>query len=546
MKVSGTVVVDESETFDAPVPPHSKTNGQETAGPIVRTLSGKIRGIERNGVMTFLGVPYGDDTGGSNRWLPPKSVASWSGIRDAIEHGPCAPQPLPLAAPMIEETLMSQQGPCSEDCLRLNIYTPAVGATSEQRAVMVWFHGGGYAIGSGNTTSYNGENLARKQDVVVVTVTHRLNALGFLYLGDMFGEKYADSANVGMLDCIAALRWVRENIAEFGGDPSRVLIFGQSGGAGKVSTLMGMPDAQGLFHRAAAQSGAAVKSIPLEVAQDRAGRIIDALGVRTMEGLQALSMGAIVETAIKTVGLFGFEPSIDGRNLPSNVFDPIASALSKNVPLICSMVETESASWGAPIDPIDDEELIKQSRQLTHLHRADAESLLRAFRDIYPGKDNTYLFQLLMSQWKFGETVMIQAERKARQSINCQDALCYFLYFGHHTDVRGGRLRAPHTSEIPYIFDSLDNSRPIVGEITAKKQKLADTMSKYWANFAKTGDPNIGDLPKWLPFNLDKRQMLVVNIDGFVEAIEDPLGRSRKVIADFRSMASHRQGGQHG
>ena len=180
-------------------------------------------------MKVFLGVPYGADTSGANRWLPAKPPAKWPGVRDALAYGPAAPQG-PFVTPMAEETAMLQTSPVSEDCLHLNIYTPAIGPKSGKRAVMVWFHGGGFSAGSGSASSYDGTNLAKKQDVVVVTVTHRLNHFGFLYLADLYGPAYAESGNVGMLDCVAALQWVHDNIANFGGDPARVMLFGQSGG----------------------------------------------------------------------------------------------------------------------------------------------------------------------------------------------------------------------------------------------------------------------------------------------------------------------------
>jgi para-nitrobenzyl esterase len=498
-------------------------------GPVAATTAGRIRGAEREGIKIFKGVPYGADTGGANRWLPPKPAAKWTGIKDCLEYGPAPPQPSPIAAPMKEETDMLQQSPMGENCLTLNLYTPAVGPNSGKRAVMVWFHGGGYAGGSGNATSYDGVNLARKQDVILVSVTHRLNNFGFLYLGDLFGPAYADSGNVGMLDCVAALKWVHDNIANFGGDPGRVMIFGQSGGGGKVSTLMGMPAAKGLFHRASAQSGAAVRSGVKEQAAAGAKRLVDALGVKTIAEMQALPWQKIVEVARANRGAGGNGPIVDGRSLPANVFDPMGSPLSRDVPLISSTTETESASWGAPIDPIDDAGLAAAVKGVTRLADADANGLIATFRAAYPGKDNTYLAQLLISQWTFSDPVITQAERKAAQAA-AGGAPDYFFYFAHHTDVRDGKLRAPHTSEIPYCMDSLTHSAPIVGTVTPAKQALADMVSTYWANFAKTGNPNGGNLPQWRPFTPQTRAALVVTDDHGVMTVDDPLKATRAAV----------------
>jgi len=209
--------------------------------PTANTTAGRVAGVDVGPVKVFRGVPYGAPTGGAARWLPPRAPAPWSGARACTTYGEMCPQV--LGAPLAEEAALLQTGPVGEDCLTLNVYTPEVGRRGRRRAVMVWFHGGGMASGSGNALSTDGTSLARKQDVVVVSVTHRLNVHGFLHLGDIFGPAYAQSGNVGILDCLAALQWVQANIAEFGGDPRQVMIIGQAGGAAKVSTLMAMPAA---------------------------------------------------------------------------------------------------------------------------------------------------------------------------------------------------------------------------------------------------------------------------------------------------------------
>ena len=503
------------------------------SGPVATTAYGRIRGEARGSVKVFLGVPYGADTGGANRWLPPKPPAKWTGVRACTEYGQESPQG-PFMTPMAEETAMIQKGPIGEDCLRINIYTPAVGPKSGKRAVMVWFHGGGFSAGSGNATSYDGSNLARKQDVVVVSVTHRLNHFGFLYLADLYGPAYAESGNVGMLDCVAALQWVHDNIANFGGDPSRVMLFGQSGGGAKVSTLMGMPAAKGLFHRVAAESGAARAATAPQAAAS-AKRLVDALGVKSLAELQALPWQKIEDVAGANRGSGGNGPVVAGKALPAQVFDPTASPLSRDVPLISSTVETESASWGAPVDPIDDAALQTLVKGATRLADGDGAALVAIYKANYPGKDNAYIGQLLLSQWTFTDGVTTQAEKKAVQSA-AGGAPVYFFYFAHHTDVRGDRLHAPHTSEIPYVWDSLKASSPIVGTVTPAKQALADKCSAYWANFAKTGNPNGAGLPHWEPFNLATRPTLVVQTkDDQPLTINDPMGPTRKAVAEYKA-----------
>src|SRR5580658_2712213 len=225
-------------------------------GPVANTTSGKIRGVvQENKVNAFRGIPYGAPTGGANRFMPPVKPEAWTGIRETVEWGPEAPQGPHTEIPEVAATIPKQG--ISEDCLHLNVWTN--GLDARKRPVMVWLHGGGFTSGNGSYTMYDGANMARKQDVVIVTVNHRLNSFGFLYLADVGGAKYANASNVGIMDVVAALEWVRDNIANFGGDPANVTIFGQSGGGGKVSTLMAMPSAKGLFHRAICQSGSSIK-----------------------------------------------------------------------------------------------------------------------------------------------------------------------------------------------------------------------------------------------------------------------------------------------
>lgn len=496
--------------------------------PVAQTAYGQVRGVNRGPVKAFFGVPYGAPTGGANRWLPPKPPAGWTGVRDCAFPGPASPQQEPIGAPMREETAMLQQAPIDENCLTVNVWTPAVGPNSGKRAVMVWFHGGGFSAGSGTADSYNGVNLCSKQDVVLVTVTHRLNHMGFLYLGDLFGDAYAESGNVGMLDCVAALRWVKDNIANFGGDPSRVLVFGQSGGGAKVSTLMGMVPAQGLFHRVAAHSGAA-RALPREQAAANAKRLVDALGAKSIQDLQAIPWENIMAAARANPGSGGAAPVID-RNLPAQVFDPMPSALQHNIPMIALTTETEAASWGAPTYPLRGNELHDAVKRATRLSDADTDSLIAVYRQAYPGKDDLYLAQLALSQWGFNWNVLTQAEKKAGDTGG---APLYFAYFTKHTTVRDGRLRAPHTSEIPYVYDSLRPSRPIIGDVTPDKQALADKMSTYWANFAKTGNPNGSGLPRWEPYNLQTRAMMVLNDQPAMA--NDPWGTTRKAVAEYKA-----------
>jgi len=495
------------------------------AAPVAHTEYGDIRGYNDGPVKVFKGVPYGAPTGGANRWLPPQPPAHWSGVRDTIAAGPMSPQN--LGAPMPEETAMLQTAPISEDCLNLNVFTPAVGAKSGKRPVMVWFHGGGFAAGSGNATSYDGRNLAQKHDVVFVTVTHRLNVFGFLYLGDQFGAQYAESGDAGVLDLVAALNWVKDNISNFGGDPGNVTIFGQSGGGAKVTVLMGMPAAKGLFKHAIAESGAVTRGLTKAQGAENAKRLMSSLGVTTLAELQAVPQEKLLSAMNETH--FQAQPVVDGTALPADPFDPAAPALSRDVPFMVGTTETEAVFFpNTPLDPIDDAKFHDVVKAATKASDADVDHLIGVFRHAYPGKDNTYLVQLLLSQTTFQERSIKVAELKADQG----GAPVYVYYFTKHTPVRGGKLRAPHTVEIPYAMDSLAKSGPIIGPVTPEQQALADKVSSAWVSFARTGNPNNPKIPHWPAFDTKTRSIMI--IDDQLKVAQDPLRETRTAVIEWR------------
>ncbi len=334
----------------------TRTSAQSrTPGATVKTANGSLRGYVDNGVHVFKGVPYAASTAGANRFHPPQKRAPWSGVRDAVQFGERPPQV--LGGEPAEMLPTDPREPLGEDCLVMNIWTPNPAAG--QRPVMVWLHGGGFASGSGSYSIYEGRELARKHDVVSISINHRLNVLGFLYLAQ-YGGKWADASNVGMLDIVAALEWVRDNIAAFGGDPRNVTIFGQSGGAGKVSTLMAMPAARGLFHRAIAQSGAALTAIPVEQAVKTTEQILQRLKITPdrLDQLQTVPFAQLIDVLRPAAGppLPGAGPVLDGKSLPVNPFDPAAPVQSASVPFLTGTTATEMTFF-APDDqlmPIDE------------------------------------------------------------------------------------------------------------------------------------------------------------------------------------------------
>jgi para-nitrobenzyl esterase len=496
-----------------------------TSGPIAVTQYGMIRGFSDGPVKVFRGVPYAASTAGDNRWLPPKRASPWSGIREARIPGPMCPQR--PGAPMPEETVLLQRGPTSEDCLNLNIFTNDIGSQSQKRPVMVWLHGGGFEAGSPNATSYDGRNLADRHEVVLVAIAHRLNVFGFLYLGDLFGPTYADSGNVGMLDIVAALQWIKDNIAEFGGDAANVTVFGESGGAQKISALLAMPAARGLLKRAILQSYADVRSQELQHSARSAELLLDALSVRTLEELKAIPESRLLEAMESTH--FHSGTVVDGRVLPAHPFDPMAPALSRDVPIMLGTLETEATFLPTtPLEPISDAEFAALLKAATQSSDADVTQLIDICRRANPGKDNTYLYQLIVSQMEFRDDLERVAERKAIQG----GAPVYLYYFTHHTAARGGKLRAPHTLDIPYVFDNLAGAESIVGAITSAKQALAGTVSETWAAFARTGNPNHPKIPFWPAFNPQTRPTMI--IDEEFQVVNDPLREMRIAVRRLR------------
>ena len=488
---------------------------------VVKTTSGPLRGIVVDRVNSFFGIPYGATTAGDARFLAPRKPQPWTAVRDCVEYGPRSPQgPSGLISEVAAE---DRREPAGEDCLRVNVFTPALG--SGRRPVMVWLHGGGYSQASGSFIIYNGANLARRRDVVVVTLNHRLNLFGYLYLGEIAGEKYADSGNAGMLDIVQALEWVRDNIAAFGGDPGDVTIFGQSGGGGKVCTLMGMPAAKGLFHKAIAQSGSNVSAMPRANATRVAQTVLERLNAKP-DDLQKLP----TEQLLGAIRGLNFAPVVDGKNLPAGPFDPVSSPLSANVPLLCGSMETEVA-WtrGALIDDIDEAKLKAQVKlDVRGISDADADNLIATYRKARPGISNVDVHLILASDNTVRNSIVTVAERKAA----AKQAPVYMYYFTWRSPVHDGKLKAYHTLDIPFVFENVDLATAMTGG-RQDRYALQDRISAAWTTFARTGNPNVKSLlPEWPVFDTGRRATMV--LDNECKVVNDPNGEERRALMAVR------------
>jgi para-nitrobenzyl esterase len=507
-----------------------------TPGATVRTTGGQLRGYVDTGVHVFKGVPYAASTAGASRFLPPQKLQPWTNVRDAVDWGPRAPQVLGgEPAEMIPTDPREPQG---EDCLVMNIWTPNPG-NGQRRPVMLWLHGGGYASGSGSYSIYEGRELARKHDVVSISVNHRLNIFGYLYLAQ-YGGKWANASNAGMLDIVAALEWVRDNIAAFGGDPRNVTIFGQSGGAGKVSTLMAMPAARGLFHRAIAQSGAALTGTPVAQAIKTTETVLQRLNIKPdqLDQLQKVPIAQLIDVMRPAPGAppgpgsgLSFGPVVDGKSLPVNPFDPTAPAQSATVPFLTGTTATE-VTFFAPDDQlkaIDDATFRQRVKDLLKVPDAEADRLIALYRKNQPGRDNIDLFLRMSTDNSFFRTgVDTQGERKAARG----GAPVYMYRFEYYSPVREGRLKAMHCMEIPFVFDNLEGGKVYTG-ISPAAQRIADQMSAAWVAFARGGNPNHAGIPQWPAFNATQRATMVFGGDQ-PRLVNDPGREERLALKTIR------------
>ena len=520
---------------------HQEPGDCSTPGSAVaKTQYGKVRGFLVDRVLTFKGVPYGQTTAGENRWLPAKPLNAWTDEYPALAYGANCPQTLhPWTA--IEQTFLFDwdDGWQSEDMLKLNIWTPSL---SGKRPVMVYLHGGGFSFGSSyELPSHDGAHMALHHDVVQVSVNHRLNVLGFLDVSDIGGSAYEDSSNVGMTDLVAALRWVRENIENFGGDPDRVMIYGQSGGGSKVTTLMGMPSAAGLFHRASAQSGGG-GNIPTREQQKELARVMmkdlglasnDIQSLQKLEWSKLFAAGNAAAAKINPAGAafgpgapgtprVGSSPCVDGKVINMRSFFDAAPEISKDIPMLIGSVSEEGNQMSS-----------RPTEQEWHANLAKtygeekATAIIATLKKDYPNKKIQTLSYICSGRPGLnGLSMRNNVVKMAKLKHDLHAASAYAYYFTWQTPMLDGVPGAWHTAELQFCFDNTKRCEQGTGN-TPEAQKLATRMASSWAAFAATGKPSVAGIP-WRPTDPGTNQTMIWDND--CRMANDPEQEARKII----------------
>ncbi|WP_163714275.1 carboxylesterase/lipase family protein [Mangrovibacterium lignilyticum] len=483
---------------------------------IVQTKYGKVRGSFSGGIHTFKGIRYGADTS-NRRFQPPLPPDNWNGIADATEYGANAPQ--------------GNGENTSEDCLFLNVWTPALD-DAKKRPVLFYIHGGAFSNGSGSDPLTDGTNLCQKGDVVVVSINHRLNAFGYLYLGMMGDEKYASSGNVGQLDIILALKWVQDHAEAFGGDPGNVTVFGQSGGGAKIATLMAMPSAKGLFHRAWTMSGQQVVAAGPRAATQRAGLLLETLGLKPneLENLQNAPMNDILAATkvrdfsrVENKSLH-FCPVLDHTALPCHPFYPVAATQSAEIPMVIGNTKDETRAFLGRIPGVHELSWEQLPQLILENQFVDIrpDVVIEGYRKMYPEYTATEVFFAATTAGRSWRGAVIEAEERSKQN----GAATWVYQLNWQSPVNGGKLGACHAMDIPLVFNNTAVEVSPSGN-GQSAQNMANVMSETLLAFARTGNPGHNKLTAWPPFSLPTRETML--FDEVSRMDNDPRGGERKL-----------------
>lgn len=500
-----------------------------SGAPVAATRFGSVRGTDSQGIKVFKGIPYAQ----ARRFMAPTPPAPWPGVLETAAYGPMAPQAIRQLGSLFASWTFDKE--YSEACQILNVWTPAL-RDARKRPVMVWLHGGGFASLSGSRNVFDGTRLCRRGDVVVVTLNHRLNSFGYLHLAEL-DRDFPDAGNAGMLDIVAALKWVRDNITEFGGDPGNVTIFGQSGGGAKVTNLMAMPAARGLFHRAIVQSGSYyLKAMTAEQGTKLAVALLEAAGLEAAEvgKLAVMPVEALIaatEKAAAGSARANFQPVIDGKNLPSGPFAPGAPAMSDGIPLMVGTTATEMTLLTGARQPetFTLSEADMRKRLAAWFQPGDIDTVIRTFRATRPQATPSDIFFAVSTDKTLREGAWRQAERKAARKA----APVWLYELDWVTPVDGGRWGSPHSLDLAMVFDNVALSASMVGT-GPDAQRVADQMSATWLAFARTGSPNNPAIPYWPAYRDGERATMVFNTQSRV--INDFRGAERTLLVGLQPL----------
>lgn len=524
---------------------------REPDGPILRigdnialadTVFGRVRGYILRDIYYFLGIPYGADTSGPNRFMPPRKPKPWTNVLPAIWWGNTAPQNMDnrYANPYASFRDHWNYDDVSEDCLRINVFTPGI-KDGKKRPVLFWIHGGGFTNGNGiEQDGYNGENLARFGDVVFCSINHRLGPLGFTNLAGVGGEKYASSGNVGMLDIVAALEWVRDNIETFGGDPGNVTIMGQSGGGAKVCILTAMPSAKGLFHKAVVLSGASTQAGRREESEKLGSYVLREAGLSpdSIDKLQEMPWKDYYALAIKAqqklnsenpdagAGLRrGYSPFVDGSVLPQHPYYPTPVTTAAQIPMIiCSTFHEQSPSWiDAALENISLDQVVERVKERAGFGAGfgdKAKEVVYSYAKAFPDYKPVEIWALVSSN---RQSVVALADAKSKQP-----APVFVSWFGWKPPLFDSRMRAFHCIDICFWFHNTDLMLSHTGG-GARPRRLASKMASYLVQFMKTGNPNRKGLPSWPRYTSAAGETMI--LDDVCEAKNDPDREARKALA---------------